>query len=59
MIESVSSRSVMCCRADNRESLGEALAGCEANPSPHLILVMVAIAPVKGVPGSPLLPTRL
>jgi thiamine pyrophosphate-dependent acetolactate synthase large subunit-like protein len=46
-------------QADDRKSLGDALAGCEANPGPDLILVKVAIAPVKGIPGSPTLPTRL
>jgi thiamine pyrophosphate-dependent acetolactate synthase large subunit-like protein len=37
-------------QANDLESLGEALAQCDARPCPHLILVKVGIAPVKGIP---------
>lgn len=36
-------------RVDNMEGLGDALAGCETSPGPHLMLVKVNIAPVKGI----------
>jgi thiamine pyrophosphate-dependent acetolactate synthase large subunit-like protein len=37
-------------QANDLESLGDALANCKASPGPHLILVKVGIAPVKGIP---------
>jgi thiamine pyrophosphate-dependent acetolactate synthase large subunit-like protein len=46
-------------RVDDMESLGDALAVCEANPGPHLILVKVGIAPVKGVPRVSHSPTEI
>jgi thiamine pyrophosphate-dependent acetolactate synthase large subunit-like protein len=37
-------------RADDIEGLGDALADCDANLGPHLIMVKAGIAPVKEIP---------
>ena len=37
-------------RAEDLETLEDALSDCETNPGPHMILVKAGIAPVEGIP---------
>lgn len=46
-------------RAEDLETLEDALSDCDTNPGPHLILVKAAIAPVDGIPRIPHPPTEI
>ena len=46
-------------RAEDIESLEDALSDCATNPGPHLILVKAGIAPVEGIPRIPHPPTGI
>ena len=46
-------------RAEDLESLEDALSDWDTNPGPHLILVKAGIAPVEGIPRIPHPPTEI
>ena len=46
-------------RAEDLETLEDALSDCETNPGPHMILVKAGIAPVEGIPRIPHPPTDI
>ena len=46
-------------RAEDLETLEDALSDCETNPGPHMILVKAGIAPVDGIPRIPHPPTEI
>lgn len=46
-------------RVEDLETLEAALADCDSNPGPHLILVKAGIAPVEGIPRIPHRPTDI
>jgi len=46
-------------RAEDIESLEDALSDCATNPGPHLVLVKAGIAPVEGIPRIPHPPTEI
>jgi thiamine pyrophosphate-dependent acetolactate synthase large subunit-like protein len=46
-------------RAEDLETLEDALSDCGDNPGPHLILVKAGIAPVEGIPRIPHPPTEI
>ena len=46
-------------RAEDIETLEDALSDCETNPGPHMILVKAGIAPVDGIPRIPHPPTEI